>query len=73
MTQKIFNQAFKLKKKAVAMGIYSVPGLDLVFSKLKNLTGGRLRLIVSGGAPIAEETQTFLRVCFSVNCLQGNL
>lgn len=41
----------------------------LIFSKIKQLTGGRVRLIVSGAAPLSPKIQDFLRVyvCFVVN------
>lgn len=34
--------------------------LNFAFKKIKDNTGGRLRLAVSGGAPIPESTHTFL-------------
>ena len=33
---------------------------DVVFSKVKAATGGRLRLAMNGGAALSKETQTFL-------------
>jgi long-chain acyl-CoA synthetase len=42
-----------------------------VFNKLKTQLGGRVRTILSGGAPLNPETQEFLRVCFDTSVVQG--
>ena len=36
-----------------------------MFKNFKKQTGGRLRIILSGGAPISAETHDFLRIAFS--------
>lgn len=43
----------------------------LVFSKIKQKLGGQVKLVVSGGAPIALHTEEFLRVCFCCPVVQG--
>ncbi|KAJ0514517.1 putative long-chain-fatty-acid--CoA ligase [Helianthus annuus] len=43
----------------------------LAFSKIKNKLGGRIRLIVSGGAPLSPEVEEFLRVTSCAFVLQG--
>lgn len=43
----------------------------LVFSKLKQRLGGRVRLIVSGGAPLARHVEDFLSVCMCSPVVQG--
>jgi long-chain acyl-CoA synthetase len=43
----------------------------LVFSKIKEQLGGRVRLIVSGGAPLARHTEDFLRVTMCCRVVQG--
>ncbi|KAJ3431221.1 long-chain-fatty-acid--coa ligase [Anaeramoeba flamelloides] len=43
----------------------------VLFSKLKQTFGGRMKGIVSGGAPLSSECQEFLRVCFTKNVFQG--
>lgn len=43
----------------------------LVFSKVKEGLGGRVRLILSGAAPLASHVETFLRVVACCDVLQG--
>ena len=44
---------------------------SVVFSKLKALLGGRVRLIVSASAPINGDVLEFLRVAFSCQVLEA--
>ncbi|EGN92303.1 hypothetical protein SERLA73DRAFT_99477 [Serpula lacrymans var. lacrymans S7.3] len=64
----VFNSAMAVKKA-------NVPGLSqfvdsAVLSSVKQATGGRLRLALSGGAALSRETQEFLSVAL-VTMLQG--
>ncbi len=43
----------------------------LVFSKVKERLGGRVRLIVTGGAPLARHVEDFLKVCMCCPVIQG--
>ena len=65
----IFNGAMTIKKKANVTAVKNVVDL-LVFSKVKQATGGRLRLAMSGGAALSRETQEFLSLAL-VTVLQG--
>lgn len=56
----IFHAACKLKWMAVSWGYLGPTPMDLIFSKIKETTGGRLRFTLSGGAPIAKETHQFM-------------
>lgn len=38
----------------------------LIFAKVKEATGGRLRLCLSGGGPIARETQRFISMVIAI-------
>jgi len=50
----------------------STPLWDLiVFNKMKEAMGGRLRFFVSGGAPMSMQAQEFLQTCFGVPFLEG--
>lgn len=60
MVQKIFWGAYHTKQKLSSLGI-PVPFVDnLIFKKVKDATGGCLRLTLNGGAPLAADTQEFL-------------
>ena len=43
----------------------------LFLNQIKYTLGGKVRAIISGGAPLAKETQEFMRICFDVPILQG--
>lgn len=73
------NQSGSLKQRLFGLGMWSkrhhVPMLSqasdaVVFKAVRQQTGGRLRLALSGGAPISRETHEFLRLAL-VNILQG--
>jgi len=42
-----------------------------IFRKIRKLVGGRVRAVLSGGAPLAEETHDYLRTVLGVILLQG--
>ncbi|KAL0927379.1 hypothetical protein M5K25_001543 [Dendrobium thyrsiflorum] len=71
----IFNLLYKHKLHWMRLG-YShktaSPFADfLAFSKVKARLGGRVRLLVSGGAPLSPEIEEFLRVTSCAYVLQG--
>lgn len=70
----LFNGAFALKKTLLNFGCsHTVSGFltdDTIFKKLKVLLGGRVRFIVSGGAPLAPHVEDFCTVCLAP-VLQG--
>ena len=43
----------------------------LVFNKIKGRLGGRVRIIVTGGAPLASHTEEFLKVAMCAPVVQG--
>ena len=43
----------------------------LVFSKVKERLGGRVRLIITGGAPLARHVEDFLKVAMCCPVVQG--
>lgn len=60
LTQKIFWGAFKAK---LVFKDYNIPGgslFDIVFKKVKQATGGCLRLCLNGGSPISKDAQLFI-------------
>jgi long-chain acyl-CoA synthetase len=71
----IFNIAYKLKSSAVRGGKpveKATPLLDkLLFKTFKQAFGGRVRFIVSGGAPLASHVEEFLTVTLCAPVFQG--
>jgi long-chain acyl-CoA synthetase len=63
LQQKIFQFAFDLKWLCITLGIPTGILDAIVFNKIKAQTGGRLKIALSGGAPIPKSTQKFLGVC----------
>jgi len=43
----------------------------VVFSAMKNMLGGNIRLMVTGSAPIAGEVLDFLKICFCCPIFEG--
>lgn len=43
----------------------------IVFSKVKARLGGRVRLVISGGAPLSRHVEDFLRVAMCCRVVQG--
>ena len=64
----VFNGAMAVKKAGIP-GLTNVVDAT-VLSAIKNATGGRLRLAMSGGAALSRETQEFLHLAL-VTMLQG--
>lgn len=56
-----------VKYGAIQHGIYD----SLVFGKMKQALGGRVRIMVTGSAPIETAVQNFLRVAVGVPLLEG--
>lgn len=44
---------------------------NLVFYKFREFLGGRVRVMVTGSAPISKEVLNFLKVAFCVPILEG--
>ncbi|KAF2880048.1 hypothetical protein ILUMI_26117 [Ignelater luminosus] len=71
LSKAIFKFAYDYKVMWSRRG-YSTPLVDkIVFSKVRNMLGGRVRLILSGGAPLSPETHEQINTCLCVNVIQG--
>jgi long-chain acyl-CoA synthetase len=69
----LIRKALASKREAYAKDGTVVSGFwdSLVFSKAKQVLGGRVRLMVTGSAPIAGDVLEFLRLVFCVPLLEG--
>ncbi|KAL0331096.1 UNVERIFIED_CONTAM: Long chain acyl-CoA synthetase 4 [Sesamum angustifolium] len=71
----MFNLAYSLKLRSMKKGhkhAEASPLCDkIVFSKVKQGLGGKVRLILSGAAPLASHVEEFLRVVSGSYVLQG--
>ncbi|XP_070769156.1 long-chain-fatty-acid--CoA ligase 4 [Enoplosus armatus] len=69
--KKLFTLGYKYKLEQIRRG-YDAPLCNaLLFRKVKKLLGGRVRMMLSGGAPLSAATQRFMNVCFCCPVGQG--
>eukprot|EP01126_Amoeba_proteus_P020316 TRINITY_DN206_c0_g1_i2.p1 TRINITY_DN206_c0_g1~~TRINITY_DN206_c0_g1_i2.p1 ORF type:complete len:422 (-),score=90.10 TRINITY_DN206_c0_g1_i2:36-1301(-) len=68
----LFNYAYSSKLASIrSTGDTTSVWNSIVFGKLADLLGGRVRLIISGSAPLSPAVQEFLRICFNCPVIQG--
>ncbi|VDD74132.1 unnamed protein product [Mesocestoides corti] len=65
LMEAIFHFAYDYKCRRLHTGFPSFLVDRLIFRKVRALIGGRIRYIVSGGAPLSEESHLFTNVCFA--------
>jgi long-chain acyl-CoA synthetase len=66
LTQKLFWGAMWAKETLLAAGLPGSGLLDaVVFKKIKEATGGKLKLCLNGGGPIAKDTQKFISMAIA--------
>ncbi|XP_053996394.1 fatty acid CoA ligase Acsl3 isoform X2 [Hylaeus anthracinus] len=69
--QAIFNFAYEYKLKWTKRG-YETPLFDkFIFGAARQVLGGRVRLILCGGAPLSPDTHTQVKICLCVTVTQG--
>ncbi|KAL6049892.1 Long-chain-fatty-acid--CoA ligase 6 [Balamuthia mandrillaris] len=71
LTRMLFTKGYNAKRHKLETGGDSMLWNLLVFKSVKNALGGRVRLIISGGAPLGAATQEFIRICFCCPVVQG--
>lgn len=72
LRERLFNAAYNSKKQAIMSGKKSSPMWDrLVFNKIKDKLGGRVRYMFSGASPLSPDVMDFLRVCFGCEVIEG--
>lgn len=68
----LFQRGLAAKTEGLRNGYLTHSFWDaILFNKIKNVLGGRVRLMVSGSAPISAEVLNLLRACFSCEVLEG--
>jgi len=66
------DYAIKTKLDRLQEGSYTHPLYDrLVFSKMKEALGGRVKIMLVGGAPLPVELGRFLKVAFACPIIEG--
>ncbi len=71
VVQFLFKEGFESRLKAVYEGRETPIWNLLLFNKLKDIVGGKLDIVLSGGAPLSEDTMNFVKVCFTQFIIQG--
>lgn len=72
LREKLFNAAYNAKGQALANGKTPSPIWDrLVFNKIKERLGGRVRFMSSGASPLSPDVMDFLKVCFGGQIMEG--
>ncbi|KAL1349447.1 hypothetical protein AAHE18_07G157900 [Arachis hypogaea] len=77
LSKKLFNLAYARRLQAVNGSWLGAWGLEkalwdfLVFRKVRAILGGRIRFILSGGAPLSGDTQRFINICLGAPIGQG--
>ncbi|KAM3311862.1 hypothetical protein ACQJBY_032083 [Aegilops geniculata] len=77
VAKKLFDIAYSRRLAAVNGSWFGAWGLEklmwdmLVFQKVRAILGGRIRFILSGGAPLSGETQRFINICLGAPIGQG--
>ncbi|XP_021738533.1 long chain acyl-CoA synthetase 2-like [Chenopodium quinoa] len=75
LRKSLFDYAYSYKLRNLEKGLRqdeAAPLLDkLVFNKIKQSFGGRVRIMISGGAPLPRHVEEFLRVTCCCVVVQG--
>ncbi|KAF5791278.1 putative long-chain-fatty-acid--CoA ligase [Helianthus annuus] len=77
LSRTLFNLAYDRRLSAINGSWLGAWGLEkrlwdfLVFKKVRAILGGRIRFILSGGAPLSADTQRFINICLGAPIGQG--
>ncbi|CEF59382.1 AMP-dependent synthetase/ligase domain-containing protein [Strongyloides ratti] len=69
--KELFRICYERRRSRYEDGYSSFIMNKLAFNKIKKLLGGKLRVVLSGGAPLNAETQRFMNICFCCPVVQG--
>ncbi|RYP90380.1 hypothetical protein DL770_003527 [Monosporascus sp. CRB-9-2] len=66
VVQNMFWGGLSLKSRLLSSGLPGAGVLDaVIFKKIKEATGGRLKLCMNGGGPVSKETQQFISMAIA--------
>ncbi|CAH8356213.1 unnamed protein product [Eruca vesicaria subsp. sativa] len=77
VAKKLFDFAYARRLSAINGSWFGAWGLEkllwdlLVFGKIRAVLGGRIRYLLSGGAPLSGDTQRFINICVGAPIGQG--
>ncbi|CAN1235719.1 Long chain acyl-CoA synthetase 9, chloroplastic [Linum perenne] len=77
LAKRLFDLAYDRRLSAVNGSWFGAWGLELllwnvlVFKKVRAVLGGRVRFLLSGGAPLSGDTQRFINICLGAPIGQG--
>ncbi|KAJ8491291.1 hypothetical protein OPV22_013012 [Ensete ventricosum] len=72
LRERLFNAAYNAKMQAITNGKNPSPMWDrLVFNKIREKLGGRVRMMTSGASPLSADVMDFLRICFGGQVIEG--
>ncbi|WOL16180.1 long chain acyl-CoA synthetase 6, peroxisomal-like isoform X1 [Canna indica] len=72
LKERLFNAAYNARMQAIANGRKPSPIWDrLVFNKIKEKLGGRVRFMSSGASPLSADVLDFMKVCFGGQVMEG--
>ncbi|CAA2992021.1 long chain acyl- synthetase 9, chloroplastic [Olea europaea subsp. europaea] len=77
LAKTLFDLAYSRRLSAINGSWFGAWGLErllwnfLVFRKIREILGGRIRFILCGGAPLSAETQRFINICLGAPIGQG--
>ncbi|KAK1371088.1 long chain acyl-CoA synthetase 9, chloroplastic [Heracleum sosnowskyi] len=77
LSKKLFDLAYARRLAAINGSWFGAWGLEslfwnfLIFRKIRTILGGRVRFMLSGGAPLSGNTQRFTNICLGVPVVQG--
>uniref|UniRef100_A0A1J3ICP4 Long chain acyl-CoA synthetase 9, chloroplastic n=1 Tax=Noccaea caerulescens TaxID=107243 RepID=A0A1J3ICP4_NOCCA len=77
LAKTLFDFAYARRLSAINGSWFGAWGLEkllwdlLVFGKIRAVLGGRIRYLLSGGAPLSGETQRFINICIGAPIGQG--
>jgi long-chain acyl-CoA synthetase len=66
-----FHTALKIKNHVSADGSIAKLLDRFIFSNLQAIFGGKIKFMLSGGAPLSPETRSFVTRCFNIPIIEG--